>query len=313
MPPRKAFTLLELMIVIVAGSLMLGLAFISVQKVRMAAKGTQCQNNHRQVGLALANYAGNHHGKYPNFRRDAFADEPKFGLFHDISFYLTLSLQDASLRDAGEQAFEIEQLICPADTSLAASNWKPPYWQISSVVANALVFARPYQIRPEIYIQDGCSNTILFVEKYAGVCGITRSSWFNPDNDSCDDSVASRKITLQLRSTFSDAGPIPEQIDIVTRTSHGWVTRPFQGRDDVYPITEIFNGVTTTRPSKSGLTFQSRPSMNDCDYRIPQTSHPGGLPVSFADGSVRWVSPGIEPSVFWSMVTPNSADTTMFD
>lgn len=54
--PRFAFTLVELLVVIAIIGVLVGLLLPAVQAAREAARRMQCQNNCKQLSLALMNY-----------------------------------------------------------------------------------------------------------------------------------------------------------------------------------------------------------------------------------------------------------------
>jgi len=69
---RRAFTLVELLLVITIIAIVLALILVSIQSVQQQARATACLSNQRQLALANQSYATDNNGRFVSPRTDSY-------------------------------------------------------------------------------------------------------------------------------------------------------------------------------------------------------------------------------------------------
>lgn len=77
----RAFTLVELLVVMAILGILIGLLIPAVNAARQAARITHCANNLKQVGLAIRLFCDNHGGEFPKTTHTEFVDVKKSWIF----------------------------------------------------------------------------------------------------------------------------------------------------------------------------------------------------------------------------------------
>ncbi|MCU0705792.1 MAG: DUF1559 domain-containing protein [Fimbriiglobus sp.] len=160
--------------------------------------------------------------------------------------------------------------VSPSDPSLPSRKMNT----VASYAANAELFRQSPKMNGSL--SDGTSNTIMYAEHYA-VCNRIHQHAF----------------------ISAPGAPFPGGYRKATFADTAY-------RNEALPVTSGTPHVTTS--SRPGVTFQVKPTLDECDPFQPQTPHSTGMLVGLVDGSVRTVSKGMSERTFWAAVTPNGGE-----
>jgi prepilin-type N-terminal cleavage/methylation domain-containing protein/prepilin-type processing-associated H-X9-DG protein len=128
---RAGFTLIELLVVIAIIAILIGLLLPAVQKVRDAANRLKCENNLKQIGLALHNYEGTYGRLPPNGVYPAKATQPDsysalariLPFVEQSNLYMLVDLNAPANTQNAVTSQRIPIYLCPSETRDKA---KPP-------------------------------------------------------------------------------------------------------------------------------------------------------------------------------------------
>lgn len=280
---RQGVTLVEVLIALAIMAVLISLLLPAIQLCRAEAGRLQSKNKLRQLTLATHNYAAANGDALPGYGRYDL-NEGGWGVFEPVLPFL----EEGRIPIPNPYHLSYGNFV-PAYVSPADRSFTQPYIVFTSPASGTHLSGdhsypanwQAFRVGTDLTrsFPDGTSTTMVFTERYAR-CAMTGTLW-SISSGSCRDPVTGNNRMcinpIIRRPTFAD----PDY-------------------DDVLPVTA--GGVT--RPSVAGRTFQLVPTIDECDYRMPQTPHTNGMLTAYMDGSVRTTRKGIAPEVFWAAVTP---------
>jgi prepilin-type N-terminal cleavage/methylation domain-containing protein/prepilin-type processing-associated H-X9-DG protein len=256
---RPAFTLIELLVVIAIIAVLIGLLLPAVQKVREASMRAKCQNNLKQIGIALHNYQ-EQMGQFPMAVFPPGTTVDSRGNYQNSTWLGLLKPSIEQQTQISEQSINVYQ--CPSDPrgpivygnqfglGTYGLTWYAATRSSRDFNSDGVISSAVNHGRKPADISDGLSNTIVVIERPPG-SDLYWGWWDYPsDFDTLTSGVTVRYYV------YSDTGG-------------------------------FLGGQACKFPALMGQTADV---YNSCSFNAPYSPHQGGANTLFTDGSVRFMT-----------------------
>ncbi len=335
---QRGFTLIELLVVIAIIAILMGLLLPAVQQAREAARRSECRNNLKQIGLALANYHEACRTLPPGRIRSNVDGQGRcFSAYAHLLPYLDATQlyrqvnfnanSDDPAANGAALGQTIKFFLCPTDSAavLQSNN-------VGSTVVNSAVHNYPL-----------CTGTTLPVSRRnPGGVPIT-GVFFENSNTRLQDVRDGSSQTVCISETVKSIPGGPTVWDGFSPTN-GFVLT--QGNDNATNGPELINYLTQchvaglvlqqTRgsrwligaPGHSMYNHLRTPNDRDVDCRggLPhsirtnfwwdrlslnvaaRSQHAGGVHALFVDGHVQFISNGISLATWQALGSRNGRE-----
>ncbi len=326
---RRGFTLVELLVVIAIIGVLVALLLPAVQAAREAARRTQCQNNVKQLGLALQNYHAAFNTFPPSAKFDAAIGNPERSTVHYenwviatlpfmeqqtlyASFDLKKPISDVANREP--RGARLEGMICPSDrgheTKFQSAS-EGDNWARGNYGANGALGA--YQTDPTREKSAAGKDAKGWINHVSGgVMGANVARGIAEITDGTSQTILIGELRVGLvdldrRGTWALGGPASSSLWMHGSDDN---TRPNEcGKSadniiDCAAVTAAVSEATTLTECMSCCIACTISNQGG-----PRSAHVGGVYVGMVDGSVRFILDTIDSASPFEVTKPEHLAT----
>ncbi len=303
----KAFTLVELLVVIAVIAILIALLLPAVQSAREAARRAQCLNNLKQLAIAQNTY----HAAYNVFSPGYTTLLPKSSPTTEMGpgwgwgcailpfleqgpLYASLN-QNAQILDPASltvRTTSINTFLCPDNSASPAFSLNHQYDTSLSQLDLAVGHYVGCAGQSAVIYRTNDDNGVLYRNSRVGF------------SDVIDGSSSTLMFGERSRNVANATwvGVLPEGVDDYARMC----TNPSWPQASCGHASSMVLGCTG--PDQIGLNYVITPNSKLAAFDAFWSLHPGGANFAFCDGSVRFLKETIDPGVFAAMATRASGE-----
>lgn len=316
---RPGMSLVEMLVVLAILAILIAIVLPAVQSAREAARRMTCQNNLKQVGLALQGHA-NAHGALPSLYNGSFLPIPRTGLdefrFHSwrsailpqleatpTSNALNFTLPATAAENQTAVNVSLGAFTCPATANPTGT---VPVFVSPGATPQGTAARADYEV-------VGGIRVAARVQPGPILGGVEFGAWGEPSYEG---------ITYQIIRCRD-----PRLSDLTDGLAHTALVAERAGRPDLYrrgkPV-EVFDAMSGVGMDghqaawafSTGFSWVVLPQppvgVNSTNYGV-YSFHAGGAHVALGDGSVRFLKDSTDPAIVKALATRAGAERVTDD
>ncbi|MCA9067297.1 MAG: DUF1559 domain-containing protein [Planctomycetaceae bacterium] len=304
-PVRRGFTLIELLVVIAIIGVLVALLLPAVQQARASARGVQCRNNLKQIGLALHNYAETHSVLPPSSTTDVeqgvWRDRPWRYHLHS---WASLILPNLDQANAQHQINYNVSSLDPANrqvASLIISTYRCPSYAGPDYSTDSLYTALSPTMALRNYTAMGASDIGKLWQNPDGVFYPRSSTQFRDITDGTSNTIFIVETRDEGAPVWIDGGAAA----VAGRRFDAANPPSYAGPENSINYNPYY---MSERDPGGNKLYQSLDSIYG-----PSSMHPGGAFHLLGDGSVRYISENINVTTYDALCSRAGGEVVSLD